>query len=144
MVDNPPNEVPRISPYLYYNDVDAALTWLSKTFGFRERSRMTLPDGLVAHAEMEFGGGIVMLGHPGPDYQNPRRLGGVTQGLYIYVDDVDEHYRLARNAGANILDEPADQFYGDRRYTTEDPEGHQWFFAQRVRDIAPEDLQFPG
>jgi uncharacterized glyoxalase superfamily protein PhnB len=80
-----------------------------------------------------------MLGHPAPDYRNPKRLGGVTQNNYVYVDDVDKHYERARRAGAEILTEPKDQFYGDRNYGAVDPEGHQWYFAQHVRDVAPED-----
>jgi uncharacterized glyoxalase superfamily protein PhnB len=86
---------------------------------------------------MEFNGGVVMLGHPGPAYRNPRRLGQVTRYLYINVDDVDQHCERARAAGAEIVDEPADQFYGDRRYSARDPEGHPWYFAQHVRELAP-------
>ena len=59
----------------------------------------------------------------------------------MYVDDVDAHFKRAKAAGATILEEPADQFYGDRRYGVEDPEGHQWFFATHVRDVAPEDMK---
>jgi len=84
-----------------------------------------------------------MMGNPGPHYRNPKRLGQTTQNLYVYVDDVDRHFRHAREAGANILHEPQDQFYGDRRYGAEDPEGHHWYFAQHVRDVAPEDMKPP-
>jgi len=62
------------------------------------------------------------------------------QLVYVYVDDVDKHFAVAKAAGAHILSEPADQFYGDRAYGAEDPEGHQWSFAQHVRDVAPEDM----
>jgi uncharacterized glyoxalase superfamily protein PhnB len=130
--------MPRLTPYLYYEDVAAALEWLPRAFGLRERVRMPGPDGRIAHAEMEYADGVVMLGCPGADYRNPRKLGQATQSLYLYVDDVDEHFRNARQSGARILEEPADQFYGDRRYGAEDPEGHQWYFAQHVRDVPPE------
>ncbi len=143
MPKNPPDDTPRISPYLLYEDVDAALAWLDRAFGFRERMRMPGPDGRVSHAEMTLGDGVVMLGCPGADYQNPKKLGHVTHNLYVYVDDVDEHHRQAVEAGATILEEPADQFYGDRRYGAVDPEGHHWYFAQRVRDVAPEDMKPP-
>src|SRR5712692_6503178 len=143
MPANPPQNMTRITPYLYYEDVASALAWLAGTFGFRERMRMPGADGKVVHAEMEFAGGVLMMGHPGPDYRNPKRLGGVTQNLYVYVDDVDRHFRHAKEAGARILDEPEDQFYSDRRYRAEDPEGHLWYFAQHVRDVAPEDMKPP-
>ena len=141
MPANPSENMQRITPYLLYEDVAGALDWLAKAFGFRERMRMPGPDGKIAHAEMELAGGVVMMGCPGPNYQNPKRLGHVTQNLYVYVDDVDEHFAQAKRAGAKILEEPADQFYGDRRYGAEDLEGHHWYFAQHVRDVAPEDMK---
>jgi len=129
MPGNTPEHMPRITPYLYYQDVAAALAWLAKAFGFRERMRMPGPDGGIMHAEMELADGVIMLGCPGPEYRNPKRLGQTTQSLYVYVDDVDKHFERARETGAKILEEPADQFYGDRRYGAEDAEGHHWYFA---------------
>ena len=63
--------MPRITPYLLYEDVAAALDWLTKAFGFRERMRMPGPDGAVTHAEMELAGGVIMLGHPGAGLPKP-------------------------------------------------------------------------
>jgi PhnB protein len=141
MPSNPPQNMPRITPYLYYEDVAGALSWLARAFGFRERLRMPGPDGKIMHAEMQLADGVIMMGCPGPDYRNPKRLEGVTCSLYVYVDGVDAHFEHARKAGAKILEEPADQFYGDRRYGVEDPEGHHWYFATHVRDVAPEDMK---
>ena len=144
MPANPPANMPRITPYLYYEDVAKALSWLSEAFGFRERMRMQGPDGSIQHAELELADGVIMLGRPGPEYRNPKRLGAVTQNNYVYVDDVDKHFERAKRAGARILQEPADQFYGDRRYGAVDPEGHEWYFATHVRDVAPEDMKPPA
>jgi PhnB protein len=144
MVANPPENMPRITPYLLYEDVASALAWLAQAFGLKERMRMPGPDGKISHAEMELDDGVVMMGCPGPDYRNPKRTGHVTQELYVYVNDVDKHFECARAAGATILEKPADQFYGDRRYRAVDPEGHHWSFAQHVRDIAPEDMKPPA
>ena len=141
MPANPPQNMPRVTPYLLYEDVDGALQWLSRAFGFRERMRIAGPDGKVTHAEMELADGVVMMGHPGPQYRNPKRLGHATQSLYVYVEDVDKHFEHAKKAGARILAELENQFYGDRRYGAEDPEGHQWYFAQHIRDVAPEDMR---
>jgi uncharacterized glyoxalase superfamily protein PhnB len=82
-----------------------------------------------------------MMGRPGPDYRNPSHLGGATQSLYVYTDEVDKHFRRAKEAGAKIVSEPADQFYGDRNYAAEDPEGHVWYFAEHVREMTPEDMK---
>ena len=140
MVANPPAGFPVIAPYLLYEDLDAAVDWLVEAFGLEEAVRMNGPDGRALHAELRFGEGVVMMGRPGGDYQNPKRRGGATQLVHVYVDDVDGHCAHARRFGATILREPADQFYGDRNYNAEDPEGHQWTFAQHVRDVPPEEL----
>jgi PhnB protein len=130
---------PAITPYLLYEDVPAALEWLSSAFGFKERLRFTGDDGTVNHAEMVLGDGVVMMGDPGPQYRGPKKLGGVTVQLYVYVDDVDAHHQHAKEAGAPILRELKDEEYGDRRYDSEDPEGHRWSFAQHKTDVASSD-----
>ena len=144
MVKNPPENTPRIAPYLLYEDLGGALDFLATAFGFRERLRIPGPEGTIAHAEMELRDGGVMMGCPGPDYQNPKRAGYTFHLVHVYVDDVDAHYAKAKEAGAKILSKPEDQFYGDRRYMAEDPEGHQWNFATHVRDVPIEEMQNPG
>ena len=128
-----------VTPYLYYADVDAALTFLAEAFGFEETVRYTGPEGYVSHAEMRIGDGSVMMGDPGDDYRNPAQLGGSTQGTHVYVADVDALFERARAAGAAIVDEPTDKPYGDRSFTARDPEGHVWFIATHVRDVEPVD-----
>jgi PhnB protein len=126
----------RITPYLAYEDGEAALEFLVKAFGFTEQFRMQMPDGSIGHAELELGDGHIMLGCPGPDYQSPKRQGRDSDVLvHIYVADVDAHYEQAKAAGATIIEEPTDQIYGDRRYIALDPEGHRWMIAQYVRDV---------
>jgi uncharacterized glyoxalase superfamily protein PhnB len=128
-----------ITPYLLYEDGAAAIDFLTAAFGFEEVLRHRSPEGRVWHAELRLGDGEVMLGEPGGEFRNPKRLGGVTVGIHVYVDDVDAHFERARNAGAVIDEEPTDQEYGDRRYSATDREGHQWYFAQRIREVAPEE-----
>jgi uncharacterized glyoxalase superfamily protein PhnB len=134
MAKDEPLTYGKLTPYLYYEDVPAALDWLARAFGFRERLRMTNDDGTISHAEMEYGGAVVMLGRPGPDYRNPKRLGQTTASLYVQVDDVDKHFAQAREAGAAVLREPLDQDHGDRNYGVSDPEGHEWWFGQPVSE----------
>lgn len=126
-----------ITPYLLYNDVGGALKFLSTAFGFRKSGRtMSGPDGKIHHAAMKLGGDVIMMGCPGLKYKNPRQLGQSTQSLYIMIDKVDKHFERARKAGATILEEPKDTFYGQRRYGAEDPEGHQWYFAEEIKKQA--------
>ena len=143
MVDAIPDG-PRVIPYLLYRDVGAALDWLCPAFGLSEfGDRFEGPDGKVQHATVKLGDGLIMMGCPGDDFQNPNALGQANQQLYIYVEDVDAHFERAKQAGAKIVDELADKFYGDRTYGAADPEGHQWYFAQHVKDVAPEDMKPP-
>jgi PhnB protein len=141
---NPPEGYPSVMPYVLYEDSAAALEFLLEAFGFTEKFRMTDEGGRVNHAEVQLRDGVIMLGTPPGDYKNPAKLGGKTQSIYVYVDDVDSHYERAKEAGAKILREPEDQFYGDRNYTVEDPEGHEWYFGTHVRDVAAEDLHAAG
>ena len=134
----PTNPTPRITPYLLYEDADAMLDWLARAFGFRERTRQRGTNGKTFHAEMTLeGDGLLLLGCPGRTYRNPKRLGEVTQSLYVYVEDVDQHCARAREAGAEVIEEPKDQAYGDRRYGARDPEGHVWYFASPPGTAAP-------
>jgi uncharacterized glyoxalase superfamily protein PhnB len=128
-----------ITPYLLYEDVDAALSFLAKAFGFKEVLRYTGEEGYVNHAEMRLGDGKIYLGDPGEQYRNPKKLGNETVGISVLVEDVDAHFERAKAAGADIREEPADQPYGERRYAAVDPEGHEWFFAQPIKEVAPED-----
>jgi uncharacterized glyoxalase superfamily protein PhnB len=127
--------ISQITPYLLYRDVAKALDWLEAAFGFKEYGeRYVSADGKVNHAAMQHAdGSLFMMGCPGPKYRNPKQLRGVTQMLYVNVDNVDRHYRRAKKAGAKILEMPTDTFYGARRYGAADPEGHQWYFAQELR-----------
>ena len=128
-----------ITPYLLYEDGNAAVDFLTTAFGFAEKVRSRSPEGRTWHAELALGDGVVYLGEPGGDYRNPKRLGAATASIYVLVDDVDAHFRRAKAAGAEIVDEPEDKDYGDRRYFARDPEGHEWFFAQRLRQVAPQE-----
>ena len=143
MPQNPPEGTPSVMPYLHYEDAAAALEFLTGALGFRERFRMDGENGQIAHAEVETGDkGVVMIGQPGDGYKNPKNLGAKsTHSIYVYVDDVDEHFARAKDAGGTILREPEDQFYGDRNYCVADPEGHEWYFATHVREVSSEELQ---
>jgi uncharacterized glyoxalase superfamily protein PhnB len=120
-----------ITPYLLYQDAEAALDWLERAFGLRRGGEAFRgADGRVNHASMTLGRALLLLGSPGPHFKNPKILGHVTQNLYVDVADADAHYARAVRAGARIIEEPKDTFYGARRYGAEDLEGHRWYFAQ--------------
>ena len=118
----------RIAPYLLYEDGAAAIDFLTKAFGFEEVMRMD-EGGVVNHAELRLGDDSIMLADPGEDYRSPNNADHRTSLVHVYVDDVDAHFERAKEAGAEIVQEPTDQEYGDRRYDAKDPEGQLWSFA---------------
>jgi uncharacterized glyoxalase superfamily protein PhnB len=143
----PPNGMPRITPNVFYDDLGAALEFLCKSFGFETRMAMPGPDGSLMHAELQVDDGVIMLSPTVDDahWTSPRTQGGrVTQSLYIYVDGVDGHCERARAAGAQIVAEPEEMFWGDRTYVASDPEGHRWTFAEQTRVVDPADMTPPA
>jgi PhnB protein len=79
--------------------------------------------------------GVIFMGHPGPQYRNPKHIGHRTHNLYVRVEDVDALFERALQEGAVAVEEPADQSYGERRCGVDDPEGHRWYFAQPVTSV---------
>jgi uncharacterized glyoxalase superfamily protein PhnB len=124
-------------PSLRYEDVGAALGWLSNAFGLREHLRWTGQDGVVRHAEMRIGDAFVELSAATDEAPSPKALGRVSHSLVVLVDDVNAHYEHARASGATIVAEPEDKPWGLRQYTTEDLERHRWEFSQYLRDAPP-------
>jgi uncharacterized glyoxalase superfamily protein PhnB len=120
---------PQIIPYLFYRDVPAALDFLTRAFGFKEEMRHATPSGDM-HGEASLQGQLVMMGGGSHERSltSPQQAGAATMGVFIYLDDVDQHYETARAAGAEIVHPPKDVDYG-RTYWANDPEGHPWFFT---------------
>ena len=129
---------------LIYRDPWAALDWLEKAFGFERSMVISDADGGLAHAQLNFGNGYIMVGSPWNEMvASPADIGGRnTQILHVQLGaDIDGHCERARAAGAVIQQEPAEQFYGDRTYRASDPEGHFWTFAQNVRPFSVEESE---
>lgn len=132
-----PDTAPQIfQASLIYQDDRAALDWLAKAFGFEVSLIVEDDSGKIVHAEMKYRDALVTVAREFMDAtKSPKALGGkITQLTHVQLDtDVDAHCARARAAGAVILQEPEDQFYGDRTYRAIDPEGHIWVFAQEVK-----------
>lgn len=122
-------EIPtEIIPYLFYRDVPTALEWLTRTLGFTEELREPTPSGM--HAQMRLDGQRIMMGQGSKEWRmlSPAETQTATQGIFVYLADVDAHYERARAAGAEIVHPPQDRPYG-RTYTVRDLDGHPWFFT---------------
>lgn len=133
-----------VVPALSYDDPRAAIAFLEAAFGFEVSLLVTDSDDRIGHAELTWGNGRIMLGQAGWANwaKSPKTVGGAnTQSVHVAVSDIDAHCQRARAAGAEIIAEPADQFYGDRTYRARDPEGHVWNFGQRMREVSPAEMQ---
>jgi PhnB protein len=131
------------TPYLIVKGAAAAIEFYKHAFGATEMLRMADPQGHVGHAELKIGDSVIMLAdeHPDMGYRGPRTLGGSSVSILLYLEDVDAVFARAVKAGARALRPVADQFYGDRMGTLEDPFGHVWSVATHVEDVPPEELE---
>jgi PhnB protein len=131
-----------VTPYLAVDDAAEAIEYYKKAFGAKERVRMDAPGGKIGHAELEIGDSLVMLSDPFPQAttRSPKELGGTTASVFMYCEDVDAVVKQAVDAGATITMEVADQFWGDRFGTVQDPFGHLWSIATHVEDVPPEEM----
>jgi uncharacterized glyoxalase superfamily protein PhnB len=121
------SSLPTLYPLLRYRDAPAALSFLQAAFGFEVRMVVEGGDGMVMHAELTYGSGVLMLGS---DRDDPRLGSRVGLGwLYVAVEDADRHCERARRAGAEIITDPYDTDHGSRDYAARDLEGNQWHFG---------------
>jgi PhnB protein len=131
-----------VTPYLAVDDAAHAIEYYKKAFGAKERMRMETPDGKIGHAELEIGDSMVMLSDPFPHATTrpPKELGGTSGSVFMYVEDVDAVVKQAVDTGATITMDVADQFWGDRFGSIQDPFGHSWSIATHVEDVPPEEM----
>ena len=144
-----PEGWPRLSTSIYYRDASAMIEWLCAAFGFAIRLKMEGEGGRIEHSEITYDEAVVMVGSErlgvdvkfGTQMLSPLTAAGNTQSMMLYVDDVDTHCEQARARGAKIVDEPkvhdyGEDYWADRSYGAIDPEGHMWWFTQRLRSPA--------
>ncbi|HKF20189.1 MAG TPA: VOC family protein [Candidatus Angelobacter sp.] len=132
-----------ITPYLIIKGAAAAIEYYKKAFGATELMRMPQADGRVGHAELKVGDAVFMLADEFPEMQivGPATLGNTSVGLLLYVENADAVFDKAVSLGAKVKKPMADQFYGDRTGTIEDPFGHKWTIATHKEDVTPEEMQ---
>ncbi len=139
----PPEGWPRLSTCVFYADPRKAIDWLVRAFAFEARLVVEGDGGRIEHSELTYGDALIMVGEaarPETQYQHsPAQVGGAnTQVACFHVEDVDAHCTRSRGVGARIVREPKTSDYGedywsDRSYEAVDPEGHHWYFIQRMR-----------
>jgi predicted enzyme related to lactoylglutathione lyase len=139
MIENRSVPPDTILPHVVYRDVAAAIAWLSKTFGFHEQYHYGDPSQPVRGAQIHLGNAWIMVKAAAPGCHSPAQLGYGTQSLTVFVDDVEAHFRKAKEAGANIVEELHETMYGELQYAATDLDGHHWLFSRHARDVAPDE-----
>jgi PhnB protein len=131
------------TPYLIVKGASEAIEFYKRAFGATEMLRMADPQGRIGHAEIKIGDSMIMLAdeHPSMGYRGPHSLGGSSVSILLYLEDVDGVFERAVKAGAKTQRPVANQFYGDRSGTLEDPFGHVWTVATHVEDVTPEEMK---
>ena len=131
-----------LTPYLIVHDGPAALAWYKEALGATELYRVPGPGGTIGHAELQLGDSRFMVADEGAGsmVKSARTYGGSAMNLLLYVEDVDARFAKALAAGAKVKRPVADQFYGDRSGTLEDPFGYYWTLSTHVEDVSPEEI----
>jgi len=132
-----------VTPALVVNNCVQALEFYKKAFGAQELSRLTAPDGKIAHAEIKIGDSIIFLSDEMSmgAARSPQSLGGTTASLNIYTPDVDAAFERAVKAGAQAKMPPADMFWGDRYGQLTDPYGQVWALLTHKEDLTPQQIE---
>lgn len=131
-----------VTPYLIIRDAARAIEFYVKAFGAKEVMRMPLPDGKLAHAEIQIGDSMIMMADENPEWgaRSPQALNGTPVGIFLYVPDVDATFKRAEDAGATPTMPPSDMFWGDRYGKLKDPFGHEWSVGTHKEDVSPEEM----
>ena len=131
-----------VTPYLICKGAAQAIEFYKKALGAKELFRMDGPGGTIGHAELLIGDSHVMLADESPDgkWRSPQSVGGTPVTMMLYVQDVDATFREALSAGAHVVRDVQDQFYGDRSGTIADPFGHVWTIGTHVEDVSPDEM----
>jgi PhnB protein len=132
-----------VTPSLFVDGAARAIDFYKKALGAEELMRFPGPDGKIMHAEIRLGDSIIMLADEMPDQggRSPKSIGGTPVSFFVYGENVDAAWKRAVDAGAKPIVPLADQFWGDRTGCLEDPFGHQWWLAQHIQDLTPEELR---
>lgn len=135
--------VHELFPYLRVKDAPAAIRFYTEVFGAKEKFRLVEPSGRVGHAELDLGGAVLMLSDEFPEFglhapQNPERP---PLSLHLHVDDADALIAKSVAAGATLVREASDAFYGERSGIIRCPFGHEWMIGHEIEAVDPTEMQ---
>jgi uncharacterized glyoxalase superfamily protein PhnB len=136
-------QVHEVFPYLRVRGAAQAIRFYQAAFDAQEVMRLTEPGGRVGHAEIKIGNTVLMLADEYPEHGivGPQSLGGTSIAIHLHVDNVDALMEQAKAAGATVVRELQDQFYGERSGSIRDPFGHEWLLGQSIENVSTEEMQ---
>ncbi len=137
------NPIHEVFPYLRVRDANAAIEFYKQAFGVTESFRLQEPSGRIGHAELKFGSVTIMVSDEYPEYGilGPEAYGGTGSSVHLHVEDVDAMTKQAEAAGATVIMQPKDQFYGERSSKVVDPYGHEWLLGSHIEDVTATEMQ---
>ena len=132
-----------LNAYISIRGCSDAIEFYKKAFGATEKLLLLMPDGKIAHAELDIEGSLLMMAEENPDWgtKSPDTLGGNPVTIGLYVPDVDKTFQKAIDAGASIIMPVKDEFYGDRTGQVLDPFGYKWMIATHQENVSQEEMQ---
>ena len=132
-----------VTPSIVVAGADKAIDFYTKAFGAEEVMRFPGQDGKIMYAELRIGDSTIQLSDEMPEHgsKGPQSFGGTPISFFVYRDNVDAAWKRAVDAGAKTIQPLNDQFWGDRAGCLQDPFGHQWWLAQRIYDLTPDELR---
>jgi len=132
-----------LNAYIAIKGCNEAIEFYKKAFGATEKGKLLHPDGKIAHAEIIIEGSLLMLSEENKEWGNvsPQTIGGNPLTFGLYVKDVDSAFQKAIDAGATVLMNIKDEFYGDRIGQIMDPFGFKWMIGTHKKDVSFEEMQ---
>lgn len=129
--------------YLRAESAEDAIAFYQAAFGATEKFRLVEPSGRIGHAELLFGEATVMISDAFPEYDifAPKLDAPSSFAIHLHVDNADKMIETAVKAGACIVRDPQDQFYGERSGTVRDPFGYEWMIGHSIEEVTPEEMQ---
>lgn len=137
------NKVHEVFPYLRVHAAQAAIAFYTDVFGAAEKFRLTEPSGRIGHAELDLGNTVLMLSDEFPEYNclGPQSPGATGMAIHLHCENCDELAARAVRAGAVMIREPSDAFYGERSCNIRDPFGHEWMLGHEIEKVDPVEMQ---
>jgi uncharacterized glyoxalase superfamily protein PhnB len=135
MIPNRSVPTDTVLPHIVYRNLNEAIPWLTRTFGFTEHYRYGDP---ISGAQLFAGKACIMVRTAEPEDKTPTQLGYGTQSLTIFLEDVETHFQHTKSTGATIVEDLHETLYGEFQYAALDLDGHHWLFSRHANDLSPD------